>query len=330
MKLKHIIFVVLVCFLSVNYGYGYEVNVHEAITASGVTNSLINDSLLKMGFSKGVDEPISGMQVRYWIAEGSIKEDEHISPLVTARYLNHFYNPLNNSGLADPPFYGMASSYDWGSNHSYNSWTWRKARDYFYHGLIKTTKPERDQALANSFRAIGQVMHLVQDLASPAHVRNNGHPTGDPYEVYTSATVTSLNYSLAPFPYWNVSLSPYAPKQFWDLGSYDGSVAYDSGYIGLAEYTAANFYSRNTIGMEDVYPHPSIQNTNLHDFDLFPTVVITTPDNITHTVFNITGYGKERLAALKYFGQEILELPGSDVLMRYKLSLFLDNECHKE
>ena len=315
-----------------NQALAYWVNVHRHIT-----NEVIEQNVGKVdgwietfiGLS-GVDAYINGQKIRKWIIDGSEREDDFFSPLVTARYMNHFYNPLNNSGLADSPFFGMASSYEWGSNHSYNSWTWKQARDHFYYGLTKNAKADRDNALANSFRALGQVMHLVQDLAVPAHVRNDAHPTGDPYEAYTNSNLDALDYSLVPFPYWNVSLSPYAPKQFWDLESYNGSTAYDSGYIGLAEYTAANFYSKDTIGMETVYPHPSRQNTNLQDFDLLPTVVIATPDNITHTVFNITGYGKERLAALKYFGQEILELPGGDVLMRYKLSLFLDNECHKE
>ena len=45
-------------------------------------------------------------------------------------------------------------------------WSWKDARDYF--------KTQRDIYFANTFRGLGHLMHLVQDMSVPEHVRNNG------------------------------------------------------------------------------------------------------------------------------------------------------------
>lgn len=111
------------------------------------------------------------------------------------------------------------------------------------------------------------------------------------------------------------------------MDSYDGTVAYDSGYIGLSEYTHANFFSKDTIFK--YFPHPARENTNYYDFGLLPTTVITTPDNINHNTFYISGYGKQHLAALKYFAGELWNLP-IPLPRVYQLTLHLDNRCHEE
>jgi hypothetical protein len=173
-------------------------------------------------------------------------------------------------------------------------------------------------------------MHLVQDMAVPAHTRDDMHGPGEPYEAYTDRNRDKLNFASEPFLYWNVSVSPSAPKQFWDLDSYNGEIAYDSGYIGLSEYTNANFLSKSTIFKEDTFPHPSRENTNFSDFGLIPISVITTPDKINHNTFYISGYGKTHLAALKYFAGEIWNLPVELPWKKYKLTAHLDNRCHEE
>jgi hypothetical protein len=279
------------------------------------------------GSSKGVDESLNNKKIRDWMKDGSWMEDLNIDILTS-----HFYNPLTNKGLTEMGITIGESAYDRTNNPS-NLWSWKWARDVLYSGLTATDKTTRNINLSHTFEALGHAMHLVQDVAVPAHTRNDMHMPavdGEPYEAYTASHALKLNYTLVPFPYWNVSISPNAPKQFWDLDTYDGTTAYDSGYIGLSEYTNANFYSKNTIGMEETFPHPNRLNTNLSDFSLLPTTVITTPGNVTHTIFSITGYGKQHLAALKYVAKEIWNLPIPLPIKKYKLSLFLDNRCHEE
>ena len=266
--------------------------------------------------------------MRNWIEDGSWWEDLAIgSPLDLLT--SHFYNPYTNKGLTELGITIGISAYD-RANDPNNFYSWKNARQYFYQGLSSTIEAGRDLCLANSFEILGHVVHLIQDMSVPAHTRDDMHVPyvdGEPYELYTKNNWRSLNYNSVSFPYSNVSISLNAPKQFWDLDSYDGTVAYDSGYIGLSEYTHANFFSKDTIFK--YFPHPARENTNYYDFGLLPITVITTPDNINHNTFYISGYGKQRFAALKYFAGELWNLP-IPLPRVYQLTLHLDNRCYEE
>ena len=52
-----------------------------------------------------------------------------------------------------------------------------------FDGLIEATPAARRQALLDMFRAVGQVVHLVEDASQPEHVRNEQHVfLGSPIE----------------------------------------------------------------------------------------------------------------------------------------------------
>ena len=300
--------------------------VHEEITKKVIDqnvtklNEYINEYI---GLSTGVIEFIYKKRLRVWIEQGSWNED-YVIPIKDLP-TSHYHNPYTNKGLTEGGITIGVSAYD-RANDLTNYWGWKKARENFYTGLTSTEKVWRDLSLAHSFKALGHVMHLIQDMGVPAHTRDDMHMI-EPYESYTEDKIKGLNYNQIPFPYWNVSISPNAPKQFWDLDSYKGGVPYDSGYIGLSEYTHANFLSKDTIFKD--FPHPARENTNYYDFGLLPYTVITTPGNINHNTFYITGYGKQHLAALKYFGEELWNLP-IPLPRVYQLTLHLDNRCHEE
>jgi hypothetical protein len=176
------------------------------------------------------------------------------------RYLNHFYDPVNNRGLV----YGFINGYkskEWAqSEEKQNStqywtaakfasigktilssaqleaikpiqrdsdFTWQRAIDLY-------AKGEKEQALF----ALGHVLHLLQDSTVPEHVRNDQHAPyddgGSPYENWTSANYT---YQL---PDKNLVLRLNGKKSlgFSDIDSY---------FINLATYTNNNFFSRDTI-----------------------------------------------------------------------------------
>ena len=113
------------------------------------------------------------------------------------RSYNHFYDPLDTmygKGLSDESadIRGVVgtNSFAWGSvsncmgiNYggyfglggnlgTFNIWSWQNARGYGWLGLTATNKADRQAALDNMFRSVGQVMHLLQDTTSPQHVRN--------------------------------------------------------------------------------------------------------------------------------------------------------------
>ncbi|MCK7478872.1 MAG: hypothetical protein M0C28_17000 [Candidatus Moduliflexus flocculans] len=119
-------------------------------------------------------------------------------------------------------------------------------------------------------------------------------------------------------------------RQFWDLDSYDGSYAYDGGYLGLAEYTQSQFLQQGlTLFDESNFPNPNRANTNSADFDSLPVTVVTTPDKIDRNTLYLSGYGKKHLAALKYFSEELFStsLPLPKI---YRLTTHLDNRSHEE
>jgi hypothetical protein len=335
--MKSNFFVWVFCFMLVLlYQEGleaYSSAVHTQITARVIdlNTSKLDGYFKDVGFANGIREYINNKPVRWWIEEGSVSEDTAM-PIV-ALPTSHYHNPYTNKGFSVGGITGE-SAYD-RANNPVNLWSWKNARDILYKGLTSTTRFEREIFLAHSFKALGHLMHLIQDMSVPAHTRDDMHVPyvdGEPYEVYTHNNRRILNYASDPFLYWNVSISPVspnAPKQFWDLDSYTGAIAYDSGYIGLSEYTHANFLSKDTIFKYFPHPDPAPPNTNYYDFGLLPYTVIARPGNINHNTLYITGYGKKHLAALKYFAGELWELP-IPLPRVYQLTLHLDNECHKE
>ena len=70
-------------------------------------------------------------------------------------------------------------------------WSWPNAREYFYIALTgmdfsggqeASTEIERERYFADTFRAVGQLMHLVVDTSVPQHTRNDIHATTWHYE----------------------------------------------------------------------------------------------------------------------------------------------------
>ena len=335
-KMRRRIFILILSLVTVFSSHeklaAYHPDVHRNITVNTI-DQMFNrlEAYFKdyIGETDYLGKKIWGKSMRKWMEDGSWWEDLTVG-FYTDLLTSHYYNPYTNKGLTEAGITIGVSAYD-RANDPNNFYSWKNARQYFYQGLTSTIKAGRDLCLAYSFEILGHVMHLIQDMSVPAHTRDDMHipyVDGEPYEAYTKNNSTDLNYTSVPFPYWNVSISSNAPKQFWDLDSYDGSVAYDSGYIGLAEYTHANFLSKDTIFK--YFPHPARENTNYYDFGLLPYTVITTPDNINHNTFYISGYGKQYLAALKYFAEELWGSPIPLPIKKYQLTVHLDDRCHEE
>ena len=98
---------------------------------------------------------------------GSIAED------VDPRYLNHFYDPINNVGLNSGQF---SSSKQWalGRANTANDFTWDNAIYQYVYG---------DKA--NGLATLGHILHLIQDKTVPEHTRDDAHPIVSTYESYT-------------------------------------------------------------------------------------------------------------------------------------------------
>lgn len=283
-------------------------NAYEILTHMKITEKAINQSKNYQSFKS-----VFGIYGNYSIIEGSKEEDNSFDiPPVRARH--HFYDPTNGNGLVSPlcSFFlgGCIPSLTWGYDHPNNDFSWTKAREEMYIGLtgknfnevaVAPTEEQRKEYSQKMFRSVGQVMHLVQDLAQPAHVRNDAHPpiglylAGDLYEKYTlekyrdSWTTDYPTVNLSQFSsYWNApqGLAFFTNKNFisqdtnFDNFDQSGHLYYNeplpAGFVTKTETIQDQFgnniqvqvdYVRNVI--QDPFTGDTINNDQLSAFSVF-------------------------------------------------------------
>jgi hypothetical protein len=178
--------------------FGHDVPVHRAITFNAAESAYANSSGY-FNFVKVISSDLvyaGSKGATNYIVEGSAREDDQLpqDPVGGYRSLNHFYDPTKSPpiGLTDrgwplrPASIGR-DSFTWGSisnstamdspieSGKSNIWSWQNARGYEWLGMTATNQLERQTDLANMFRAVGQVVHLLQDTSQPQHVRNDMH-----------------------------------------------------------------------------------------------------------------------------------------------------------
>ena len=183
------IFILFVIYISATPSAALEGVTHRAINeyiadkSTMISNFSFNQYLQnQLGFQNGSEEYVNGKKVFKWIGEGGVYEDDFF------RYLNHFHNPITDQGLA-----GHYSALTWATGEAYRSgYSWYDVRNYYYQALTATDKANRDYFFIQTFQGLGQVMHMVQDMAVPAHTRGDKHPKflgigGDPYENWVMA-----------------------------------------------------------------------------------------------------------------------------------------------
>ncbi len=253
----------------------YEEPTHEFLNTRALAASTLDRYLKEnLKIDTGIDQQLPGGRISKLIADAGKSED------AGWRFLNHFHNPLKPwpvAGLnAAVPFIHGQSSLLWAqraAGDSEQGWSWHDARDSFYQALTAVGKTEREQALANTFRAVGQVMHLIEDASVPAHVRNDAHPpviSGYHYETWAKTHQDELNTSplLPAIDLTDAFLDEeFVPiYKLFDSDQYTGDnpAVTDSLSAGIAEYTNAHFFSDDTMFAEDLAPedqhyfrHPS-------------------------------------------------------------------------
>ncbi|MBS0319936.1 MAG: hypothetical protein JSR18_05295 [Proteobacteria bacterium] len=152
-----------------------------------------------------------------WLMQGVVREDDsqgesnpQDNPFIATanneryRVLNHFLDPVNRKPLQFLDDRGVRAD-DWaigripgkGDNAPdltrSNHFSVFDARESMYRALtgnagsgneVAMTELERNRWWATTFRALGDVLHLIQDMAQPQHTRNDTHSgrlcPGDP------------------------------------------------------------------------------------------------------------------------------------------------------
>src|SRR5262249_17507431 len=157
----------------------YAPSTHQEIGRTAVDRSNL-DAILKAqyGVDLGARLVVNGETIQTWVEIGATRED-----IPAIRSLNHFHSPLKPCAGAGG-ILGQSSIY-WQQNAAQGlggTWSWPIARQRLFEFLTLSAPVAREQALADTARALGQVMHMIQDAASPAHTREDPHLIRDGYE----------------------------------------------------------------------------------------------------------------------------------------------------
>jgi hypothetical protein len=202
----------------------------------------------------------------------------------------HFYDPVNDRplDLGGTAAALMVKSPDWAledaSTFVNQAFSYRHARDYLYKALTESSGIDRRRYFGLTFQSIGHVIHHLQDMAQPQHVRNDPHC--DSWKCMTAATLTGYPRLYAPsgyeaytdldspndpstrirpnlpylgdgstpvYPGANAADTPFRkPRDFWRTTAPGASITPGK---GIAEYTNRNFFSAGTIAAPYPTPH---------------------------------------------------------------------------
>lgn len=277
--------ILLAIAISPSYGFSYEVETHRFFSETAIEKSSVSSGdfyLKKWGLPDSNlmdividDGSISGLKVKKRIGQGAVDEDDG------TRSLNHFYNPIDNSALSLAIPLGGQPSADWVlddlSSPSRNKYTFDDAVDQYFNFLttrFTSTDNKKYTELAELFYNLGFVIHHIQDMAQPEHVRNDQHlkfplpftdyliPI-DPsyYEEYTLAQTENIGSD-----FYNLVVSANSPVYLSDARAYWDSESGD----GIAEFTNSNFVSNDTnfvldenlLDIDPDFPLPSPSGLN--------------------------------------------------------------------
>jgi len=247
--------------LMANPIYAYEEPTHEDLTEQALRRSVLvtNPELLRsLGLEPDIDAPTfpKSRSVTSLMRDGTRLEDQG------ARSINHFFDPTR----ADEPTNGALSllptrPFAWSSptwtledrGIVGNEFSFRDVRKSFHNALTNSTAGGRNLSFVRTFESLGHIVHHLQDMAQPQHVRNDDH-CGEKvclpffhrpshFERYSNRLDVRLRIPdfLTAHPYAAVYdlLNPgpiKTSRQFWYTG--DGK--------GIAEFTNRNFVSART------------------------------------------------------------------------------------
>ncbi len=183
------------------------------ISAFAYDNLLVHPELTKAAISL-YNQNSSENKIYNWqkelILTGVSAEDNN------TRFLHHFYNPDTGEGL-------------YGNFSSAKAWAFHQPsgeEDYSVPTILENYK---DGDIERAYEGVGHILHLLQDMAVPAHTRDDDHKSEnffqDPYENWVEHNI-------------NINLSRIKFTVVDDL-----LTAFDQ----LAEYSHNNFFSANTI-----------------------------------------------------------------------------------
>jgi hypothetical protein len=159
--------------------FAYEVPTHRELSKSAVDKSglKVDPTILSNIGLKPPDDQIQKFRnsqekertIKELIEDGSAFEDNF------PRALNHFYNPLTNQAISSAgnpsPDWALEDLSEIGGQDD----SFRDTRKYFFEALTFPSEASRKIQWGRTFQGLGQVIHHLQDMAQPQHVRHDQH-----------------------------------------------------------------------------------------------------------------------------------------------------------
>ncbi len=188
-----------------------------------------------------------------------------------ARWMNHFHDPIHNSGL----WWGVGdSAIEWAFEPKFSqsyltgNFSYHDVTNYFYKALTSQAEYDRQYYYTQTFRGLGQLMHLVQDMSVPAHVRNDAHPLSAAYEAWfveNGGEGNPLNLRRIPDPVHGVLLRITNCENIY--GVVDTN--WPAPYLYLPNDIPFVFF--DSAALESATPHPLSDDpvSNLFDADIY-------------------------------------------------------------
>lgn len=265
--------------------WAFHVPAHEAMTQASMAarRDAIESAVRAAGFAadervdSNIDDHVDFLT--YMSMKGAIDEDGWLGNIDSLlrpgsmgsqlRVCNHFHHPSTDHGLTYGPDVsvgtGVACSLSPGANLSSAVWAQSSENDFSWQSLNESLK----SAILNSsyvdliavFYDLGHLIHLIQDLASPAHVRNDDHPPLDPepdHELLWREDVIARSdrprpdvsslLSIPPRLALETVSNPSPIANLWDVQAYgeDSCAIAEVPLLGLAEIVASQFFSKDT------------------------------------------------------------------------------------
>ncbi len=262
--------------LSQNFNIvAYEAQLHQKMTTEHVMKRSENklNNVEWLGFNLNFKDQNALDDIRELVGQGAFKED-HPAEI---KAMNHFFDPINGTALSNIP--NNFTSPNWIlNNHEddlifdgngydsrwpYDIYSYEVARNLYYEALVNQDIDKRLEQWNELFVNLGAVIHHIQDMAQPQHVRDDHHiHSGIPWidiplgiaGIHEPSIYEQATYEWSKVPDLN------NPGMTLDILSYDGYSTPEvilfnnpedywknENNFGLAQFTNSNFFSLDTI-----------------------------------------------------------------------------------
>lgn len=250
----------------------------------------------KYGHNLGLEFSAGEDTLFQHILNGSHLEDANDDDkAIGERAENHFHDPtrtFNEAGLYNYPFSGKSAAV-WAHFEDRNLWDLESFYDYLELSFMSSSTEERLDNLEKTFRTAGHLMHLLQDMAVPAHTRNElyfGHTSKlilenilkEDLSLWRFPAGSRMESYLKENPRFIAQVPPESIPAFDHLTNYFDTKDYRSNPAqpvsglshGLAEYSNSNFLSEMQFFRDGAqvfptpFPNPNLQNVNFYGLQL--------------------------------------------------------------